>query len=361
MSFIHSITAGVPDYIHSQVEFYERVAPKINPALRSIFKKIIDGSLIRKRHAILPIEEIIRLTNEKEVGEKFKLWKEITTEFFTKQSEQILKEAGLNPSEIDGIATCTTSGFVTPFIDVLVQNNLNLKSDIIRMPLISIGCSGGMATINRVREYLIGSPEKAFLVCVGEVLSTQYENAEEAYTLVSNSIFGDGFATLLMVGKDHHLAKTSQVELLNSKSHLFKDSNFSVAQSMTNGGLHTYIDPNLPNLVKEHFNTPIAKMFEEMMMKIEDVEYFIMHAGGPKVVTAIGEALGIEDEKLELTLETYRNFGNQSSVSVLTALATALQTYKKPGLAFMSGLGPGVHLEYCLCNITPTSPKINND
>ena len=70
MSFIHSIAAGVPNYIYSQVEFYTHVAPKIKPRLQSVFRKILGGSLIKKRHFILPLEEIIRLTDEKNIGEK---------------------------------------------------------------------------------------------------------------------------------------------------------------------------------------------------------------------------------------------------------------------------------------------------
>ena len=68
---------------------------------------------------------------------------------------------------------------------------------------------------------------------------------------------------------------------------------------------------------------------------------------------AFGDALGLRDDALETTLETYRDYGNQSSVSVLTALQHTLEQNDEVGLGYMMGLGPGIHMEYGLCKVTP--------
>ncbi len=357
MAHIHSVISEVPPYTLTQMEFYDFVAPNIKPRLQNIFKRILSGSQIRKRHFCTSINKMIEMTEKKQVEDKFKIWKDSTMEFWTNQGKELLRTSGLEPHEIDGICTATTSGFVTPDPTILIPHALKMRSDIIRMPLLGFGCSGGLAAINRVSEYLKAFPEKAFLVCVGEALSTQYEKAETASVLVSNSIFGDGFASLLMVGKEHKLAAKSQIELLNSNSHIFPNCDFAIGQWMTDEGLHTHVDAKIPQLIHQGVREPIENMFETVQSSISDIDYWICHAGGPKVMEAFGESLELPDSALDVALETYRNYGNQSSVSVLNALETTLTNNSASGLGFLMALGPGVHMEYSLCKVTPHHNK----
>ncbi len=353
MAHIHSVISEVPQYNISQMEFYDHVAPKINPRLHNIFKKILNGSQIRKRHFSIGLDQMTGLTEQKQVGDKFSIWKETTMEFWTRQANDIIKKAGLRPDEIDGICTSTTSGFITPDPAVLIQHELGLRGDIIRMPLFGFGCSGGQAAIHRVDEYLTAFPDRAFLVFVGEALSTQYEEAQSVSTLVSNSIFGDGYATMLMVGKEHRLASKSQIEIMNIKSIIFPNCDFAIGQWMTDEGIHTHLDAKLPRLVKSSIKAPLDAMFNEAGVESSDVDYWICHAGGPKVMEVFAETMHLGDDALHDTMETYRNYGNQSSVSVVTALDRILSNNTEAGLGYMMALGPGIHMEYSLCKVTP--------
>ncbi len=359
MSFIHSVRTDVPNYALSQLEFYEAVAPHTDERFHKIFKRILDATQIKKRHFSMSVEEMIDMTKKKRVADKFALWKDLMTEHFTNQCSKLIYENGLVPTDIDLICTSTSSGFITPDIGMIVRETLGLRSNIRRMPLFGFGCSGGMAAINRVAEYLQHHTTSAALVCVGETLSTQYETAESVSVLVSNSIFGDGYATMLMVGKDHPLASESQIELLNSESLIFPNCNFAVGQWMTDEGIHSHVDAKLPGIIREGVAEPLNKMFSKEGYEVSDVDYWICHAGGPKVMEAFQEEMNLREGSLNETLNTYSNHGNQSAVSVITALESTLQKNKKPGLGYMMALGPGVHMEYGLCKVTPRVTKSN--
>jgi len=353
MAHIHSVISEAPAYNITQMEFYDHVAPKINPRLHNIFKKILTGSQIRKRHFSTGLDQMTGLTEQKRVADKFSIWKETTMEFWTRQAKDVIKKAGLMPDEIDGICTSTTSGFITPDPSVLIQHELSLRGDIIRLPLFGFGCSGGQAAIHRVDEYLTAFPDRAILVFVGEALSTQYEEALSVSTIVSNSIFGDGYATMLMVGNEHRLAAKSQIELMNIKSIIFPNCDFAIGQWMTDEGIHTHIDAKLPRLIRSSVKAPLEAMFSESGVKASDVDYWICHAGGPKVMEVFAETMQLEEKHLHDTMETYRNYGNQSSVSVVTALDRILSTNTEEGLGYMMAIGPGIHMEYSLCKVTP--------
>lgn len=353
MAFIHSIRTDVPNYALSQLEFFEAVAPHTPERLHKIFKKILNGSGIKKRHFSTSIQEMIDMTEKKRVGDKFALWKQVISDHYVSQSRKIIYESGLKPVDIDLICTSTSTGFVTPDPAVVVQSELGLRRNIKRLPLFGFGCSGGMAAINRVAEYLQAFPTHAALVCVGETLCTQYETADSVSVLVSNSIFGDGYACLLMVGKEHELSGESQIEMLNSESYIFPDCDFAVGQWMSDEGIHSHIDAKLPGIVKKGVKDPMNKILHTLSAKPSDVDYWICHAGGPKVMESFQEVLELDDAALNQTMHTYRNHGNQSAVSILTALEGTLKQNTKTGLGVMMALGPGVHMEYGLCNVTP--------
>ena len=353
MPHIHSVLSDVPEYSITQMEYYDYVAPRLRPRLRNILQRIIEGTQIRKRHFSTSVEHMFAMTEERKIGEKFSIWKETTMEFWTKQCKLLIENSGLSVDEIDGICTSTTTGFVTPGPTVLLQSKVGLRPDIVHMPIVGFGCSGGQAAIHRVNEYLTAFPKKAFLVCIGEAVSTQYEKADSISGLVANSIFADGFATLLMVGAENKLAKKSQIELLRCKSILFPNCDFAVGQWMSDEGMHNHIDAKLPTHVKRNIKEPIENLLAEAEQQLSDVDYFICHAGGPKVMETFQEVFELSDNALDITMETFRNYGNQSAVSVINALHRCLNTQSENGLGFMMALGPGIHMEYCLCKVTP--------
>ncbi len=353
MPFIHSIRTGVPVYEYTQDQVYKIVAPSLPDRLKPILNKILKGSQIRKRHFVTSVKHIFELSREKKIGEKFKIWQKASTQFFEKQIKEILSEADLTAEDIDGVCTCTTSGFVTPGIDVLLMDTIGFRKNITRLPLFGYGCSGGMAAINRVDDYLAGNPTKAFLVCVGETLSMQYEHDNSISKMVSNNLFGDGFATLLMVGKDHRLAKASPIDILETRSYVFPDSDFAVGQWMTDSGLKTHVDYKLPKLIKAAAKAPITELLLDNNINVDDIEHWILHTGGPKVMDSFCECLALNPQKIEASLEVYKNYGNQSAVSVLSAMENSLATNKKIGYGFMMALGPGIHMEYALCQVDP--------
>lgn len=364
MSFIHSIKSGVPSYAYSQLDFYNVIAPRIPERVHKIFERILDGSEIRKRHFCTTLDHIIELTVDNKTGDKYKLWQDASDEFFTKQTEAILSEADISADGINAICTSTTSGFVTPGIDVVMMEKFKYPLNTFRIPLFGFGCSGGMAAINNVHNYLEGNPTHACIIHAGEVCGTQYEDDPAISKLVSNSIFGDGFATVLMVGKEHELADEAAMEIISGKSHYFPGSGFAVGQHMSNDGIRTHVDYKLPTLIKKSAKEPLYTYFNEEGVNIDDIKHWVMHAGGPKVMQAFSECMEIDKAKLDLTLETYRNYGNQSGVSVLTAIDHKLQSDYDDGIGFMMGLGPGIHMEYTLCqlkNVKKSSHAISQE
>lgn len=353
MSYIHSILTGVPKHEYTQDQVCKIIAPTLPEQLQPILSKILKGTQIKKRHFVTDAEHILQLSKEQNIEEKFKIWQKQSTNFFENQIKEILLKTRLSANDIDGICICTSSGFIIPGIDVHLMESLGFKRNFIRLPLFGYGCSGGMAAINRVNDYLIANPKKSFLICAGETVSMQYEDDNSISKIVSNSLFGDGFATLLMVGKEHRLAIEAPINIIDTRSYIFPNSDLVVSQWMTDSGLSTNLNLKLPNLIRDEVKKPITELLFDNDINVGDIEHWILHTGGPKIIESFCESLTLDQEKIEASFEVYKNYGNQSSVSVLSAMENSLRINKNKGLGFLMGLGPGIHMEYALCQVNP--------
>jgi alkylresorcinol/alkylpyrone synthase len=76
----------------------------------------------------------------------------------------------------------------------------------------------------------------------------------------------------------------------------------------------------------------------------------VAHPGGPKVLTALEEALELEPDALQLTRESLERVGNLSSTSVLLVLEETMRSRRpEPGsLGMMLAMGPGFCSELVL-------------
>jgi alkylresorcinol/alkylpyrone synthase len=80
----------------------------------------------------------------------------------------------------------------------------------------------------------------------------------------------------------------------------------------------------------------------------EDLEHFVIHPGGAKVLDAFEEVLGLERGGLEISREVLREHGNMSSVTVLFILERLLESGEcGPGEhGVISAMGPGFSAEH---------------
>jgi alkylresorcinol/alkylpyrone synthase len=74
-----------------------------------------------------------------------------------------------------------------------------------------------------------------------------------------------------------------------------------------------------------------------------------MHTGGPKVLEATQEALGLSRADLEVSWEVLRRVGNLSSASVLVVLDEIMKHRPAPGTkSILAAMGPGFNAEMLL-------------
>ena len=85
-------------------------------------------------------------------------------------------------------------------------------------------------------------------------------------------------------------------------------------------GLQLVLAADVPDVVRRYLRDDAAGFLGGHGLGIDDIGTWVSHPGGPKVIEAIVDSLGLPDDALELTWRSLADIGNLSSSSVLHVL-----------------------------------------
>ena len=154
-------------------------------------------------------------------------------------------------------------------------------------------------------------------------------------------VFGDGAAAAVMTGSD---LAPSGLQVLSAGSQLIPASARLLGYDLRDDGFHVVLDRRLPRLVEARIGETVRDFQDRAEMP--RIEFLAAHGGGPRILDAVQNALGLDDALLVPSRQTFDQVGNVSSASVLFTLKTlaeSLGDVAGDGLAI--GLGPGVSIE----------------
>jgi alkylresorcinol/alkylpyrone synthase len=105
-------------------------------------------------------------------------------------------------------------------------------------------------------------------------------------------------------------------------------------------GLRAVFSRDIPALVRNHMREVAGDFLERHGLGLGDIDHFVCHPGGAKVLTALEEAFGLATGALVDARGVLRDFGNMSAATVLFVLERALRAGVS-GRLLMTTLGPG--------------------
>jgi alkylresorcinol/alkylpyrone synthase len=230
-----------------------------------------------------------------------------------------------------------------------------MRPDVVRVPLVGLGCVAGAAGIARLHDYLVGHPRSvAVLMCVELCSLTLQRDDTSLANLVASGLFGDGAAAVVAVGADrageHEGHDLVQPDVLAVRSRLYPDSERTMGWDVGSSGLKIVLDSNVPMMVERYVGEDVRGFLADQGLTQDDIEWYVAHPGGPKVLEAMQDTLGLERQALQVTWDSLAAIGNLSSASVLHVLADTLTDRPpRPGsYGLMLAMGPGFCSELVL-------------
>ena len=114
-------------------------------------------------------------------------------------ARRCLDRAGLSPGDVDGLVVASTTGVATPSLDALLMERMDLRRDILRLPIFGLGCCGGVMGLARTARLARAAPDEKLLFLVVEPCALTFRrNDRSKSNIVATALFGDGAAAALV-------------------------------------------------------------------------------------------------------------------------------------------------------------------
>lgn len=362
MSHLVSVAPALPPHVYPQGEITAVIAPLVladgvpgRPDRRPALDRLHAAAGVTTRHLALPLDAYPGLTSFGLANDHFL---RVGTDLAEQAAREALRLAGLRAEEVDFLLFTSVTGIGAPSLDALLVPRLGLREDVKRLPSFGLGCAGGAAGIARVHDYLAGHPDDVALLVSVELCSLTLQRGDDAMAnLVSTGLFGDGAAAVVMVGDDHP-AGVGTPTVTTTASRLYPGTQDHLGWQVTDGGFRIVLSAGLPDVIATRLADDVAALLEPHDLKARDVATWVVHAGGPKILDAVQEALDLEADALAVSRASLAAVGNLSSASVLHVLAGTLAAPPPPpgSAGVLLAFGPGITAELVLLTWAGEAP-----
>lgn len=350
MARIAAVASALPAFIYSQEEITDTIAPMVtrDAGTQAVLRRLHGASRVDTRHLVMPIQ---RYRDETTFTKSNGMFIEVAANLAEQALREALGTAGLAPENIDFVMFTSVTGISAPSIDALLVARLGLRSDVKRVPMYGLGCVAGAAGIARVNDYLIGHPHDVGVLLAVELCSLTFQRDDDSVAnLIATGLFGDGAAAVVMVGAERakQMAVTGP-DVIDSRSQLYPDTESVIGFNAGETGFRIILTAQVSELIEANFGADVTAFLRGNGLELVDVERWIAHPGGPRVLESFQSALGLPDGALDNSWRSLAAVGNLSSASVLHILADELLSPLLPGDdTVLFALGPGVSAELVL-------------
>ena len=335
---IASIATAVPSHLLDQGHVKQRAALAFGDAFERLDKMLgaFDNAGIDSRYACAPVEWL-----EKEHGneEKNILYLENATALLAKAASESLEAAGLEPEDIDTIVVVSTTGIATPSLDALLMEVLPFRRDVQRLPIFGLGCVGGVVGLARAAAMARVRPGSRVLFLVVELCTLTFRrNDYSKSNLIASALFGDGAAAAVLSPEGTGPAVSAWGE------HTWPKSLDIMGWDVADDGLKVLFSRDIPSLVRRHMRKATDDFLGLHGLDLADIDAFVCHPGGAKVLTALERSFDLPDGGLEESRAVLGEYGNMSAATVMFVLQRALAApaaTEKGKRYLMTSMGPG--------------------
>ena len=359
---IHGIGTAVPEHFMVQADAAEMAHALAGPEGRGerTLKALYRRSGVGKRHSVL-LERAAGSMEERQsfydpdpapgdqgptTAARMARFEAEAPPLAALAARNALAEAGWEPTDITHLVTVSCTGFFAPGLDAALIDILGLSRQVQRTHVGFMGCHGAMNGLRVASSFTGADPEARVLLCAVELCSLHLAYGADPEDLVANAIFGDGAAALVGMAPSEPRSLGDWTVAANGTI-LIPSSGDAMSWRIGDHGFRMTLSARVPDLIQAHLKDWLREWLAGEGLALEEVAGWAVHPGGPRILTAAEQALGLEKDATRLPREVLSEFGNMSSATILFILQR-LRRESAPRPLVALAFGPGLVAEAVL-------------
>jgi alkylresorcinol/alkylpyrone synthase len=338
---IRALATAVPQHVMTQSDALHLGQSMFAEHFQNFgrFAEAYSNAGIEKRHICVPLEWLFEDHGWKERSD---LYLEAAVNLAEEATRNCLARSGLTLDQIDGIVTVSSTGFATPSLDAHLCERLDLRRDIKRLPVFGLGCAGGVTGLARAAELAKSTPGSNWLLVVVELCSLTFRaHDKKKANIIATALFGDGAAAAI-VGTDG-----PGPAIVASGEHIWPASLRVMGWDIEDDGFGVLFSRDIPTIVRNELMDPLNSFLAQHNKTITDLDNFLFHPGGAKVLDALDEKIHPPAPGFTHARNVMKKFGNMSAPTALFVFDEAI-SHGPLSNALMGALGPGFSASFVL-------------
>ncbi|MBX3389614.1 MAG: type III polyketide synthase [Phycisphaeraceae bacterium] len=272
------------------------------------------------------------------------------TSLAIRSTRAALADSRVHPGEITHLVSASCTGFASPGWDIDLVEALGLPRTVQRTNVGFMGCHAAINALRLAEAFSRADKAARVLVCCTEVCSVHFRYDARPDQVVANALFADGSSAAVVGAWGGAWGGVGAGEaefacVSSTSSRLIEDSRDQMGWAVGDHGFEMNLGIELTGTIRRRAGEWVREWLDSEELTIEEVGSWAVHPGGPKILSAIGEALCLPGCALDASRQVLGLHGNMSSATVLFVLE-AMRSRRELRLpCVLMSFGPGITAE----------------
>lgn len=343
---ILAIGKSLPAYSMNQMEIAKRLTDIMDLTDEEawMLEKIYKNSAIQKRYSVLPdiIQPACKQMPVIGMSERNAHYRKEAPKLAEHAAVDVLKNWNRSPNDITHVISVSCTGVMTPGLEFLIANKLNLPLNTTLLGVNFMGCHGAFKALKVASKIAKDNPKNRILVVATELCSLHFKTRGDLESVVIQSLFADGSAAVI-IGSDLLPSEHSLFEFIDEQCLAIENSQEDMTWHAADEGFDMTLSAQVPHIISCHIK-PFAEKLTGEKTNVSDCEWAI-HPGGKAIVESVEKALQIDRSATISSWNVLNKYGNLSSATFLYVLEDIANRGGSKEKVIGLGFGPGISVE----------------
>jgi predicted naringenin-chalcone synthase len=372
MSYILDISTEVPEYGSTKNDLIEFYSKTLESNDTNSFKKklslLSEKTKISTRYSCIPdfngnkYELFIDGNYKPSVEKRMALYKEKVMPLAVKAINKLLLQTNIVSNDITHIITVSCTGLFSPGLEFLVSEHYGLQHTE-KIAVNFLGCYAAIKALKHAHYIAQANPKACILIVSVELCTLHFYPSDSDEDIVSNLLFADGAAAVIVCGNESSHIKNKVVLNIDSIGSAYIPNTLDLMTwDISSTAFRMHLSKKIVNSIKENIQPVVTNFFKQNAI---NTDYWAIHPGGIRIIEAVKESLNLSEGNVEDSIHILQQYGNMSSPTILFILHKIFNKIKDTGPAingeskkiFSCAFGPGISIEMISLSAIDTTTK----